>query len=129
MSDIHDSAAEAAPPIPFDMTERRAGQPETFVERRTADRRQHDRRRQEQPADALAADASRLCTGREQQTLQLLLQGMSNKQIAKTMGIAEDTVKKHLHHVYRKLGVRRRALLMVKRAGAIKPQRNTTSVE
>jgi DNA-binding NarL/FixJ family response regulator len=38
---------------------------------------------------------------------------MTNKQIAQTLGIEEDTVKKHLQHVYDKLAVRRRALVMI----------------
>ena len=44
----------------------------------------------------------------------LLMQGMSNRQIAHSLGIAEATVKKHLHHVYRKFGVRSRALLIAR---------------
>jgi DNA-binding CsgD family transcriptional regulator len=65
----------------------------------------------------------------EHQAAQLVLRGMTNKQIARSLGIAEDTVKKHLHRVYMKLGVRRRALLIVERANAIEPQRSTTLVE
>jgi DNA-binding NarL/FixJ family response regulator len=38
---------------------------------------------------------------------------MTNKQIAQDLHIAEDTVKKHLQHIYRKVGVHRRALLMI----------------
>ncbi|HEV8333564.1 MAG TPA: helix-turn-helix transcriptional regulator [Steroidobacteraceae bacterium] len=55
-------------------------------------------------------------TGREREIVDLLMQGMSNRQIAQALGIAEATVKKHLHHVYRKLGVRSRALLIVEQA-------------
>jgi DNA-binding CsgD family transcriptional regulator len=99
-----------------------------LVERRKTERRQHDRRRQAQDVEQLA-DASRLCTSREHQAAQLVLRGMTNKQIARSLGIAEDTVKKHLHRVYMKLGVRRRALLIVERANAIEPQRSTTLVE
>jgi DNA-binding NarL/FixJ family response regulator len=43
----------------------------------------------------------------------LVLLGMTNKQIAQDLRIAEDTVKKHLQHIYKKVGVHRRALLMV----------------
>jgi DNA-binding CsgD family transcriptional regulator len=83
-----------------------------FVERRKADRRQQDRRRQAPQADRPAGYAAHECTDREQQIIALLLQGMTNKEIAQTLGIAEDTVKKHLQHAYKKLGVRRRALLI-----------------
>jgi DNA-binding NarL/FixJ family response regulator len=41
------------------------------------------------------------------------MQGMPNREIAQELGIAEATVKKHLHDVYRKLGVRSRTMLIV----------------
>jgi DNA-binding NarL/FixJ family response regulator len=50
-------------------------------------------------------------TTREQQIVILVRQGMTNKQIGRELGIVEDTVKKHLQHIYDKIGVRRRALL------------------
>ena len=88
-----------------------------LIERRRNDRRKSDRRQPDRvrpPVSALhAPKVVRSCTPRERQVLALLLQGMSNKQIAQTLGIAEDTVKKHLQHVYRKLEVHRRALLMI----------------
>lgn len=88
-----------------------------LVERRRNDRRKSDRRQQDgarPPESALhASKVVRSCTPRERQVLTLLVQGMTNKQIAQILGIAEDTVKKHLHHVYRKLDVHRRALLMI----------------
>lgn len=68
--------------------------------------------------DLRTSDALHSCTDREQQIVQLLLQGLTNKQIAQQLGITEDTVKKHLQHIYDKLGVRRRALVMLGRAGA-----------
>lgn len=51
-------------------------------------------------------------TAREREVLALLKQGMSNKQIARELGVMEDTVKKHLQHVYDKVGIRRRTLLL-----------------
>jgi ATP/maltotriose-dependent transcriptional regulator MalT len=47
-------------------------------------------------------------TRREREVLQLLSQGMSNRQIARTLWIAESTVKVHIHHVLEKLGVQSR---------------------
>ena len=82
-----------------------------FVERRKNERRKGDRRG---AGDELNShNVARLCTARERQTLALLLLGMTNKQIAQDLHIAEDTVKKHLQHIYRKVGVHRRALLML----------------
>ncbi|MBO9553578.1 response regulator transcription factor [Cellulomonas sp.] len=49
------------------------------------------------PAERLSA--------REREVLRLLGQGMANKQIARALGIAERTVKVHVGHVFRQLGV------------------------
>lgn len=51
-------------------------------------------------------------TPRERETLELLLAGMSNQQIADEMMISLGTVKTHVHSVYRKLAVSRRSELM-----------------
>ncbi len=45
---------------------------------------------------------------RERQVLQLLAQGQSNQQIAQTLVIALDTVKRHVSHILSKLGVTNR---------------------
>jgi RNA polymerase sigma factor (sigma-70 family) len=92
-----------------------------FVERRKADRRKFDRRRDSRPDPF--PNLLRECTSRERQIVQLLVQGMTNKEIAQRLGIVEDTVKKHLHHVYKKLGVRRRVLLIVGSAAALRPRK------
>jgi DNA-binding NarL/FixJ family response regulator len=47
-------------------------------------------------------------TQREHETIQLLMQGLANRQIAHTLGIAEHTVEKHLSNIYRKLNVTNR---------------------
>jgi len=44
-------------------------------------------------------------TGREQEVLALVGQGRANKQIARTLGISERTVKAHLGSIYTRLGV------------------------
>jgi len=48
-------------------------------------------------------------TKREMQIIQLLADGMSNKQIAKTLTIEISTVKNHVHNILVKLGVESRA--------------------
>lgn len=95
-----------------------------FVERRGTDRRQNDRREYHvrMRTNPLELDASNPCTVREQEIIRLLLQGMTNKEIAQQLGIVEDTVKKHLQHVYNKFGVRRRALIILGRGGRAKPK-------
>jgi LuxR family maltose regulon positive regulatory protein len=47
-------------------------------------------------------------TRREREVLALVSQGLSNRQIARTLWIAESTVKVHIHHVLEKLGVQSR---------------------
>lgn len=48
-------------------------------------------------------------SARQQEALALLKTGLSNKAIARHMGVAEGTVKSHLSSVFRLLGVRSRA--------------------
>jgi two-component system nitrate/nitrite response regulator NarL len=56
---------------------------------------------------APAAPASRLAalSPREQEILRGIARGQGNKEIARTLGIAETTVKIHVQHILRKLGV------------------------
>ena len=122
--------ADTAPPAAPD-TYAGADQPEVlgwpYIERRKVDRRAADRRRQASQPDSLLSRESGVCTDRELQIVRLLTQGMTNKQIANKLGIAEDTVKKHLQHVYKKLGVRRRALLIIDRVAPRRPRSRGTS--
>jgi DNA-binding NarL/FixJ family response regulator len=48
-------------------------------------------------------------TARESEILALLQQGLSNKMISRRLGIELATVKNHVHSVFGKLGLRRRA--------------------
>ncbi|MEU1019075.1 LuxR C-terminal-related transcriptional regulator [Streptomyces sp. NPDC005898] len=48
-------------------------------------------------------------TDREKAVFQLLVTGLSNRQIGRKLGIAERTVKNNLHSIYRKIGVSGRA--------------------
>jgi DNA-binding CsgD family transcriptional regulator len=47
-------------------------------------------------------------TRREREVLELIRQGLSNRQIAKALWISESTVKVHVHNVLTKLGARSR---------------------
>jgi DNA-binding CsgD family transcriptional regulator len=56
-------------------------------------------------------------TDREKEILMLLLKGKHNKEIADFMYVSPETIKTHLQHIYRKLGVKSRmeaALLFLK---------------
>lgn len=106
-----DSPAE----LQWPFVERRAGADRRKGDRRKGERRQGDRR---QPTALAGREAAPSFTGREREIVDLLMRGMSNRQIAQALGIAEATVKKHLHHVFKKLGVRSRALLIAEKAGS-----------
>jgi len=56
------------------------------------------------PTSASAEPGEQL-SDRERQVLRLASQGMANKQIARSLGIAERTVKVHLGNVFRRIGV------------------------
>ncbi len=47
-------------------------------------------------------------SGRELEILLLAARGLSNHQIAKSLGVAEGTIKRHLSNTYEKMGVRSR---------------------
>jgi DNA-binding NarL/FixJ family response regulator len=64
----------------------------------------------------LAAGSEHPLTRREQQIVELLRRGCSNKEIAHELGVMEDTVKKHLQAVFGKLGVHRRALVALRQS-------------
>jgi DNA-binding NarL/FixJ family response regulator len=60
-------------------------------------------------AAALAAQMPRPdLSARETQVLELIVQGLANKQIAYALGIAEHTVKNHVKNILSKLGVQDR---------------------
>ncbi len=68
-----------------------------------------------------ASGLSEPLTQREQDVLDALAKGMSNKEIAAELDIAEKTVKVHVSHILGKLGVydRTQALLAASRIGLI----------
>ncbi len=61
---------------------------------------------EEEPMSPSMADivGTQVLTEREAQVLQLLAQGLANKQIAAHLGISEHTVKFHVSAIYAKLG-------------------------
>lgn len=48
-------------------------------------------------------------THREEQVLRCIVQGKSNKEIAVLLNVSPETVKEHIQHIFRKLGVHARA--------------------
>lgn len=56
----------------------------------------------------LNADVEAALTLREAEVLRAVTNGQTNEQIAKTLGISYETVKEHVQHVLRKVGVETR---------------------
>ncbi|MFC9931759.1 LuxR C-terminal-related transcriptional regulator [Streptomyces sp. NPDC127190] len=70
-------------------------------------------------ADADEAPADCELTARERGVLRLLARGLSNRLIARRLGISEKTVKNHLSGIYPKIGAgdRTQAALYAQRVG------------
>ena len=58
-------------------------------------------------------DPRQTLSPREREVYELLIQRLTNREIAKLLFIEESTVKVHVHHIYDKLGVRSRLDLTV----------------
>jgi DNA-binding NarL/FixJ family response regulator len=53
----------------------------------------------------LASDVEAPLTQRESEVLRQLAFGLTNKEIAQALGISYETVKEHVQHILRKIGV------------------------
>jgi DNA-binding NarL/FixJ family response regulator len=60
-------------------------------------------------------------TGREREVLQLIARRLSNKEIARQLGISNQTAKNHVHNILEKLGVhsRREAIRVALERGVL----------
>jgi DNA-binding NarL/FixJ family response regulator len=71
----------------------------------------------EQPANPVSSSCifqgQETLTDREQEIVNYVSQGLSNKEIAKAIGVSDKTVKTHLHAVFSKLKIRHRMDLVL----------------
>ena len=68
--------------------------------------------------------AAGLLSRREQEVVRYMCDGLTNRDIARTLGLSEHTVKNHLFRIYAKLGVEKRAEVifsLLSRAPAAEP--------
>jgi two-component system nitrate/nitrite response regulator NarL len=76
-----------------------------------------------------AAKPGPVLTQRERQVLELVARGDANKEIARALGISENTVKNHLRNILEKLHLQNRvqAVMYALREGLITPPESGTS--
>ena len=80
------------------------------------------RRRLGATAAAFDPDATERLTRRECEVMLWVADGLSNAEIASVLVVERSTVRKHLEHIYEKLGVRSRTAALAKiRAAAFAP--------
>jgi len=118
----------------LDSTQRRFTQTDRQVLRRLLPHlvqlRRNARLRQPQVAStlgpALSSSRLRLLTPREQEVLARAARGDTNRAIGAALFISPDTARKHLEHIYEKLGVRNRTEAAAVHAGS--PQLQTPTM-
>jgi DNA-binding CsgD family transcriptional regulator/GAF domain-containing protein len=72
-------------------------------------------------SDVMTVDAAERLSARELEVLALIVEGLTNKEIASRLCLSPDTVKNHVVHIIQKLGVsdRTQAAVMAVRQGMI----------
>jgi DNA-binding NarL/FixJ family response regulator len=68
----------------------------------------------ERPFSVLIPDEEYTLTLREEEIIQFLVKGYRYKEIAESIFLSTETVRKHIHNIYRKLQVHTRAEAMIK---------------
>ncbi len=62
-------------------------------------------------SDPLTKELGSQLSSRETEVMNLLVQGLWNKEIADCLGISTKTVETHIHHIMERTGIQRRVLL------------------
>ena len=66
----------------------------------------------------LGDEWSKALSPREREVALLVARGLTNKEVARELGLCDGTVKIHLHSIFQKLGAKSRYNLIVQRATA-----------
>jgi two-component system, NarL family, nitrate/nitrite response regulator NarL len=67
--------------------------------------------------DSMSDDWSSTLTHREREVALLIARGLTNKEIARELGLSVGTVKLHVHSIFLKLGMRSRHMLIFLASG------------
>jgi DNA-binding NarL/FixJ family response regulator len=89
-----------------------------FMEKQSFDRRAFIETVQAAKATAQARSELDVLTEREREVLDLLAQGMTNKEISEALYISANTVKRHLKAIFEKLDIHTRSAAAAKALGA-----------
>ena len=89
-----------------------------FMEKQSFDRRTFVETVRAAQATARARSELDVLTEREREVLDLLAQGMTNKEISETLYISANTVKRHLKAIFEKLDIHTRSAAAAKAIGA-----------
>jgi DNA-binding NarL/FixJ family response regulator len=89
-----------------------------FVEKQAFDRRAFLQTVEEAREAVAATSELDVLTAREREVVELLAQGMTNKEIAAELFITTNTVKRHLKSIFEKLDVHTRSAAAAKAVGA-----------
>ena len=89
-----------------------------FVEKQAFDRHAFLQTVEEARAAAAISSELDVLTAREREVVELLAQGMTNKEIAAELFITTNTVKRHLKSIFEKLDVHTRSAAAAKAVGA-----------
>jgi DNA-binding NarL/FixJ family response regulator len=61
----------------------------------------------------LNSNGDHLLTGREEQVVALVSDGLSNREVARELNLSEHTIKKYLFRIFDKLGISTRVELVL----------------
>jgi DNA-binding CsgD family transcriptional regulator len=75
-----------------------------------------DRKREVKPVNLGAEAFFRQFTPRQHATLQMLMRGCENREIAERLGVTDNTVKVHVRNIARRLGVNNRVQVALRSA-------------
>ena len=89
-----------------------------FMEKQSFDRRTFIETVKAAQATAQARSELDVLTDREHEVLDLLAQGMTNKEISESLFISANTVKRHLKAIFEKLDIHTRSAAAAKAIGA-----------